>query len=347
MFILEKQQKISILHKLGVSSKAHKRRITMDQQQETTNNEMQKSNTPYSKSLIGIVIALIILAFAAGAGFMTYYNSINKPQVKIENPTTNKPDTQTEDTADSQITKEIKKLPSSDIPPASNLQGGILLSKDGYGKQAAGAPTVATYFDPLCPGCGSFNRTVDETLIKMVEAGQINLELHPMSFLNRFSSDQYSYRVSGGIAYIASHDNDPKHLLQFINSIFSERFQPEEGDGYQATPNKALIDLAEDAGVADKIANEAFNLHYVKWQEVINENTPEEKALWNVSGSNKGAMTTPTVTINGKLVDLNAASEKQMDPLEAILKSLGIDKKYVGKSGHMPKVTYKSKPLEL
>ncbi|RIY29359.1 disulfide bond formation protein DsbA, partial [Bifidobacteriaceae bacterium GH005] len=147
----------------------------MDQQQETTNDEMQKSNTPYSKSLIGIVIALVILAFAAGAGFMTYYNSINKPQVKIENPTTNKPDTQIEDTANSQIAKEIKKLPSSDIPPASNLQGGILLSKDGYGKQAAGAPTVATYFDPLCPGCGSFNRTVDETLIKMVEAGQINL----------------------------------------------------------------------------------------------------------------------------------------------------------------------------
>ena len=80
----------------------------MDQQQETTNNEMQRSNTPYSKSLIGIVIALVILAFAAGAGFMTYYNSINKPQVKIENPTTNKPDTQTEDTADSKIAKEIK-----------------------------------------------------------------------------------------------------------------------------------------------------------------------------------------------------------------------------------------------
>ena len=58
-------------------------------------------------------------------------------------------------------------------------------------------------------------------------------------------------------------------------------------------------------------------------------------------------MTTPTVTINGKLVDLNAASEKQMDPLEAILKSLGIDKEHVGKSGHMPKVTYKSKPLDL
>ncbi|MFU0512707.1 disulfide bond formation protein DsbA, partial [Gardnerella leopoldii] len=77
--------------------------------------------------------------------------------------------------------------------------------------------------------------------------------------------DHYSTRVSSAIAYIASYDNDPKHLLQFINGIFNEKFQPEEGDGYQATPNKALVDLAEDAGVANKIANEAFNLHYVKW----------------------------------------------------------------------------------
>ncbi|MFU0574775.1 disulfide bond formation protein DsbA, partial [Gardnerella vaginalis] len=77
--------------------------------------------------------------------------------------------------------------------------------------------------------------------------------------------DHYSTRVTGAVIYIASHDNNPKHLLQFVNNIFSKEFQPEEGDGYQATPNKALIDLAEDAGVANKIANEAFNLHYVKW----------------------------------------------------------------------------------
>ena len=319
----------------------------MDQQQETTNDEIQKSNTPYSKSLIGIVIALVILAFAAGAGFMTYYNSINKPQVKIENPTTNKPDTQIEDTANSQIAKEIKKLPSSDIPPASNLQGGILLSKDGYGKQAAGAPTVATYFDPLCPGCGSFNRTVDETLIKMVEAGQINLELHPMSFLNRFSSDQYSYRVSSGIAYIASYDNDPKHLLQFINGIFNEKFQPEEGEGYKPVSNKELIKLAKKSGIPNEIASKAFNRQYLKWQLLVNKYTPDRKELWNVSGSNKGSMTTPTVTINDKLLDMNAINEKKMKVLDALLHCIGLDKKQVGVAGQMPKVSDTSSPIAL
>ena len=319
----------------------------MDQQQETTNNEMQKSNTPYSKSLIGIVIALVILAFAAGAGFMTYYNSINKPQVKIENPTTNKPDTQTEDTANSQIAKEIKKLPSSDIPPASNLQGGILLSKDGYGKQAAGAPTVATYFDPLCPGCGNFNRTVDETLIKMVEAGQINLELHPMSFLDGLSTDHYSTRVSSAIAYIASYDNDPKHLLQFINGIFNEKFQPEEGEGYKPVSNKELIKLAKKSGIPNEIASKAFNRQYLKWQLLVNKYTPDRKELWNVSGSNKGSMTTPTVTINDKLLDMNAINEKKMKVLDALLHCIGLDKKQVGVAGQMPKVSDTSFPIAL
>ena len=319
----------------------------MDQQQETTNDEMQKSNTPYSKSLIGIVIALIILAFAAGAGFMTYYNSINKPQVKIENPTTNKPDTQIEDTANSQIAKEIKKLPSSDIPPASNLQGGILLSKDGYGKQAAGAPTVATYFDPLCPGCGNFNRTVDETLIKMVEAGQINLELHPMSFLDGLSTDHYSTRVSSAIAYIASYDNDPKHLLQFINGIFNEKFQPEEGEGYKPVSNKELIKLAKKSGIPNEIASKAFNRQYLKWQLLVNKYTPDRKELWNVSGSNKGSMTTPTVTINDKLLDMNAINEKKMKVLDALLHCIGLDKKQVGVAGQMPKVSDTSSPIAL
>ena len=319
----------------------------MDQQQETTNDEIQKSNTPYSKSLIGIVIALVILAFAAGAGFMTYYNSINKPQVKIENPTTNKPDTQIEDTANSQIAKEIKKLPSSDIPPASNLQGGILLSKDGYGKQAAGAPTVATYFDPLCPGCGSFNRTVDETLIKMVEAGQINLELHPMSFLDGLSTDHYSTRVSSAIAYIASYDNDPKHLLQFINGIFNEKFQPEEGEGYKPVSNKELIKLAKKSGIPNEIASKAFNRQYLKWQLLVNKYTPDRKELWNVSGSNKGSMTTPTVTINDKLLDMNAINEKKMKVLDALLHCIGLDKKQVGVAGQMPKVSDTSSPIAL
>ena len=319
----------------------------MDQQQETTNDEMQKSNTPYSKSLIGIVIALVILAFAAGAGFMTYYNSINKPQVKIENPTTNKPDTQIEDTANSQIAKEIKKLPSSDIPPASNLQGGILLSKDGYGKQAAGAPTVATYFDPLCPGCGNFNRTVDETLIKMVEAGQINLELHPMSFLDGLSTDHYSTRVSSAIAYIASYDNDPKHLLQFINGIFNEKFQPEEGEGYKPVSNKELIKLAKKSGIPNEIASKAFNRQYLKWQLLVNKYTPDRKELWNVSGSNKGSMTTPTVTINDKLLDMNAINEKKMKVLDALLHCIGLDKKQVGVAGQMPKVSDTSSPIAL
>ena len=69
--------------------------------------------------------------------------------------------------------------------------------------------------------------------------------------------------------------------------------------------------------------------------------------LLNVSGSNKGSMTTPTVTINGKLLDINAASSKNMHTLDALLHCIGLDKKQVGVAGQMPKVSSTDSPIDL
>ncbi len=64
-------------------------------------------------------------------------------------------------------------------PTTADAKGGILLSKNGVGKKADGAPTVAIYMDFMCSGCGNFNRLVDPTLEKMLDAGQLNIELQP------------------------------------------------------------------------------------------------------------------------------------------------------------------------
>ncbi|WP_116440302.1 DsbA family protein [Gardnerella swidsinskii] len=285
------------------------------------------------QAIIGVIVVIIVAAMLAAVGITAYQAAYVQPQKKIE-----------------QSAKSNHNLDSIDPsirPSGVNSKNGILFSKDGYGKQAAGAPTVATYFDPLCPGCGSFNRTVDETLIKMVEAGQINLELHPMSFLDGLSTDHYSTRVSSAIAYIASYDNNPKHLLQFINGIFNEKFQPEESEGYKPVSNKELIKLAKKSGIPNEIASKAFNRQYLKWQLLVNKYTPDRKELWNVSGPNKGSMTTPTVTINDKLLDMNAINEKKMKVLDALLHCIGLDKKQVGVAGQMPKVSDTSSPIAL
>ncbi|WP_421775896.1 thioredoxin domain-containing protein [Gardnerella sp. KA00288] len=290
------------------------------------------------QTIIGIVVVLIVMAMVAAVGITTYQAFYQSPQANIERIQIER---------SNKAKNQLKKLGAKYKPEVVNSKGGILISKLGYNKPVAKAPTIATYFDPLCPGCGNFNREADRVLAAMVRAGQINLEIHPMSFLDKISTDKYSTRVSGAIAYIANNDSNPEHLLQFINNIFAKDFQPEEGDDYKPVSNEKLIEQAKKAGVNDSVASKAFDLQYVEWQNLINKYTPDFMELLNVSGSNKGSMTTPTVTINGKLLDINAASSKNMHTLEALLHCIGLDKKQVGVAGQMPKVSSTDSPIDL
>ena len=200
------------------------------------------------QTIIGIVVTIIIMAMIAAIG-VTAYQAFYQPQIDVERMQIERSE---------KAKKQLKKLGAKYKPEVVNFKGGILISKLGYNKPVAKAPTVATYFDPLCPGCGNFNREADKTLISMVNAGQINLEIHPMSFLDKFSAGHYSTRVTGAIMYIASYDNNPQHLLQFVNSIFSEEFQPEEGKDQKPVSNEELIKLAKESGISDEIASKAL-----------------------------------------------------------------------------------------
>ncbi len=290
------------------------------------------------QTIVGIVVVIIVMAMLIAVGVTAYQAFYASQQNNAE---------QTQIERSDKAKRQLKKLGAKYKPEVVNARGGIFISKLGYNKPVAKAPTVATYFDPLCPGCGNFNREADGVLISMVRAGQINLEIHPMSFLDRISSDNYSTRVAGAIAYIANNDRNPEHLLQFINNIFAKDFQPEEGDGYKPVSNEKLIEQAKKAGVDDSVASKAFDRQYLEWQNLINKYTPDFVELLNVSGSSKGSMTTPTVTINGKLLDINAASSKNMSILDAILHCIGLNKNQVGVAGQMPKVSDTSSPIAL
>lgn len=303
---------------------------------EKREREEREERERRQQAIIGVIVTIIVMAMLVTVG-VAAYQALSQPneteQMQIERS--------------KQAKKRLKKDGAKYKPEVVNSNGGILISKLGYNKPVAKAPTVASYFDPLCPGCGNFNRTSDKTLISMVKAGQINLELHPMSSLDKFTVDHYSTRVTGAVIYIASHDNNPKHLLQFVNNIFSKEFQPEEGRDYKPVSNEELINLAKKSGVSEEVASKAFDRQYLKWQDLINECTPDFKELLNVSGDNKGSMTTPTVTINGKLLDINAASEKNMKIIDALLHCIGLDKKQVGVAGQMPKVSSTDSPIGL
>ncbi|MCI1220232.1 MAG: thioredoxin domain-containing protein [Bifidobacterium sp.] len=283
------------------------------------------------QTIVGVIVVAIVVALIAVIGIVVYHNAHKNDATK--NLTVNE--------AYSRL-QQVK-----DTPKNANDKGGFLISKDGYNKPVAGVPTIGEYFDPMCPGCASFNREADPTLKALVDAGQINLELYPMSFLDASSTDAYSSRASSAVAYIAGHDSNPDHLVGFLANIYAEDFQPGEGSNYTSVSDAALTEQAIKAGVPKSVADKAFTRQYQDWLDAINTYTPKRPELWNTQGSNKGAMATPTVTFNGTTLNMDEVSTSGMTLKAAILKSIGLTEDEIGKTGRLPSIGADGKPLAL
>lgn len=280
------------------------------------------------QTIIGVIVSVVVLALVAVIGVIVYRNL---------HPSSSSSSSLTAQEAYEKLQAVTTK------PSRATSKGGFLMSKNGYGKKATGAPTVAIYMDPLCPGCGNFNRQDDSTLISLMDAGQINIEIHPMAFLDSSSSDDYSSRVSTAIAYIAENDDDPDHLLDFISRIYASDFQPSEGSDYVSVSDAKLKAQAIKAGVPKKIADKAFTRKYQAWLDAVDAYTPKRKELWGSSGS----MSTPTVTVNGTMLDLSEFSSLGLELKTGILKSLGLTESHVGKEGELPSIGASGKPVSL
>ncbi len=248
---------------------------------------------------------------------------------------------------DSEITAEqaYEQLQQVEVKPSvADSKGGILLSKDGVNKSIENVPTVGIYMDFMCTGCGNFNRTVESTLKTMLDAGQINIELHPMSFGDRWSSDNYSTRAANMLLYIIEHDDNPDHILDFIANMYNEDFQPEENSGVK-TSDSQMQEQALKAGVPQNVVDAAVTDQYTAWLDAIDTYTPKRSELWNTSGTYKGQMTTPTTTINGNYWDMTRARSTGNDTKEALLASLGISEDKVGVEGQLPSIGSEGEPL--
>lgn len=287
------------------------------------------------QTLIGAIVVAVVIALVAVIGVTVYRNT--------------HPSSSPSATTSAANLASAKKAMNAVKPKPSvaNSDGGFTFSKDGYNKTISDAPTIAIYMDPMCPGCGQMHRQIDATLKSMYEAGQVNLEYHVMTALDANSSDDYSSRASSSAVYIAQHDSDPEHLLQYMTNLYAEDFQPSEGSSYVSVSNDKLKEQAVKAGVPESVASKAYAGTYIKWLKAVDSYTTKRNELKNVSGSLKGQMSTPTVTVNGKMIDLNKVASLNMTIKDAILNSIGLDEGNVGKSGTMPSVGSKDKPKSI
>ena len=285
------------------------------------------------QTIIGsIVVAVLVILVAIGA-FTVYRNMHKKAETKAGTETVQ------------EAYNALQKVKNT--PKRVDKKGGLLISKNGYGKAVEGAPTVEIYMDFLCPGCGNLHRQLDTDLQKMIDAGQVNLDLHFMAFMDRWSTDEYSSRAANAAIYLAEHDSDPDHLISFMEKVYAEDFQPEEGSAYKSVSDDKLKKQMVAAGVAEDVANKAFSRDYQEWLDAIDAYTPKRSDLWHQTGSYKGSMTTPTVIINGEYWDMDQLSTAQTTVEDGLLESIGLKKEDVGVAGKMPSIGSEKKPISV
>ena len=130
--------------------------------------QAQLAKDQRNQTLIGVaVIVAVVLVVALIAFFIVRSNQASKPS------------------ADS--VKEAKAAISKveEKPANANADNGFTISKNGVNKPVSGVPTVSNYMDFICPACAAFEQSAGNDLVKMVRAGQINLDIPKPSWIAR------------------------------------------------------------------------------------------------------------------------------------------------------------------
>jgi protein-disulfide isomerase len=118
-------------------------------------------------------------------------------------------------------------------------QDGVVVSE--------GPVRIDVYEDFLCPYCRAFEQEAGETLDAIAADGRAEVVFHPVAFLDRLSTTDYSTRAAEAAACAA----EAGRFRELARALFAD--QPEEGG--PGLSDDELERLAGEAGVpADCIA---------------------------------------------------------------------------------------------
>lgn len=179
-------------------------------------------------------------------------------------------------------------------PNATAAKDGLVVSP---GNAAEGAPQVAVYLDYQCPYCALFETQFGPKLVELAGAGEISLTQHTMSFMDNNLGNTSSTRAA--IAATCS-DVSGKHT-EYNAAVFAK--QPTaETKGVEAYSDTLLRDtLPAQVG----ITGEALT----QFQQCYDQRLTEDfVAGIDKAAYGKNVTGTPTVLVNGKVLDLQTLS---------------------------------------
>lgn len=176
--------------------------------------------------------------------------------------------------------------------------GSILVGKAGAIPVSQNVDDYAildVYFDPMCPGCGLYERETGEYLDKVMEDEKFLVRYHPLMFLDSEVNNKYSSRVSSYIFGVAEHA--PKLIGDFIAAIFDEANQPSEANPVTVT-DAQLDELFKSIGGTDAEAKEINKDLEVNMKFVFESTMDAMKSTKLSKKSPTGSIYTPFVIPN-------------------------------------------------
>ncbi len=162
-------------------------------------------------------------------------------------------------------------------PPGATPSGnGIVVG--------SGPVTVDIYEDYICPACKQFEQTSGATIDKLISEGKVRVVYHPVAYLNRFSSTEYSTRSAAASGCAAEGGK----FTEFGKALFDR--QPAENTA--GLSNDELIDIGAGVGLnRDTFGTCVRDGKYKPWTAHVTE----EATRANVTG-------TPTILVDNKQV---------------------------------------------
>jgi protein-disulfide isomerase len=208
-------------------------------------------------------------------------------------------------------------------PSRASAQGGLPAEEaDRFNTQA---PTVDLYVDFSCPDCAELETILAPTLKSLQHKRQINIQIHPVDFLDSPENDHYSKRTASAAMYVSEHE--PNALLDFTNALLDKDFQSAHAERKQL--DDALIrQTAQKAGVSDTVAKQSTKGTYDEYVDKATKYTTSRRDLF-VEVGKEHRFSSPTVAINGKLWPYRQLTDLHTVP-DALITSLGLKKDQVG-----------------
>lgn len=190
----------------------------------------------------------------------------------------------------------------------SKIQGSVTASNASVtngvvlGNKSAKV-TVDLFEDFQCPACEQFHTATGADLATLISAGQAQVRIHMVAFLDASSSgNQYSTRAANA-GYCAS-DISPQMFFAYYDYLYStQKGQPiQPAEGSNGRTDTDLINYAGAVGITGTALT--------TFQTCVQ--TEQHKSLVQAATndwSQRGFTGTPTVLVNGKqLTDLTKAS---------------------------------------